>query len=234
MPTPQKLCCRVETILAHGEGVYTLELAPERPLPRFKPGQFLHLAVDPYDPSGFWPESRVFSIASSPLDREKIRLTYSVKGAFTARMENELGPGSQVWVKLPYGEFIITPDRPVVLFAGGTGVTAFTAFLAGLASDHPHPVTLFYGARAKELLVYRQQVEAQKGCQTYCFLEHFALLLAHELPGRTSVEAAWPLIQSPMQSSYYLSGPPPMLKALSADLQAKGIPTDDIHIDAWE
>ena len=32
----------------------------------FKPGQFLHLALDAFEPGGFWPESRVFSIASAP------------------------------------------------------------------------------------------------------------------------------------------------------------------------
>ena len=62
----QKLNCVVEQVIDHGERVYTLALRPERPVPRFRPGQFLHLALDPYDPSGFWPESRVFSIASPP------------------------------------------------------------------------------------------------------------------------------------------------------------------------
>ena len=37
---------------------------PNGRAPRFRPGQFLHLALDAYDPSGFWPDSRVFSIAS--------------------------------------------------------------------------------------------------------------------------------------------------------------------------
>jgi len=67
MATPQKLRCRIQKITDHGDHVYTADLSPERPLPRFKPGQFLHLTLDDYDPSGFWPESRVFSIASSLL-----------------------------------------------------------------------------------------------------------------------------------------------------------------------
>ena len=49
-----------------------------RRCPLFKPGQFLHLAIDPYDGAGFWPESRVFSIASSPRDRD--RLTHHLRG----------------------------------------------------------------------------------------------------------------------------------------------------------
>ena len=52
----QKLRCVVDRVVDHGERVYTVALRPERPAPRFRAGQFLHLALDPYDPTGFWPE----------------------------------------------------------------------------------------------------------------------------------------------------------------------------------
>src|SRR5436309_2050448 len=135
MPTTQKLACRVDRIVEHGERVYTIALRPERPAPRFRAGQFLHLALDPYDPSRFWPESRVFSIASGPAERELLQITYAVHGRFTTRMERELVEGAQVWVKMPYGDFVIEHDSDVVLFAGGTGITAFTAFLQSLTAD---------------------------------------------------------------------------------------------------
>ena len=77
----QKLACRVERIVAHGERVYTVALRPERPAPRFRAGQFLHLALDPYDPSRFWPESRVFSIASSPSQRDLLASSCPMCGA---------------------------------------------------------------------------------------------------------------------------------------------------------
>jgi ferredoxin-NADP reductase len=93
MAVTQKLDCVVERIVAHGERVYTVSLRPERPVPRFRAGQFLHLALDPYDPGGFWPESRVFSIASPPAERDRVRITYAVHGGFTARMEHDLVEG---------------------------------------------------------------------------------------------------------------------------------------------
>ena len=128
----QKLACRVEQIVAHGDGVYTLALRPERPAPRFRAGQFLHLALDPYDPTRFWPDSRVFSIASPPSQPDLLRISYSVRGRFTARMERELVEGQQVWIKMPYGDFVIGGGADVVLFAGGTGISAFTAYLESL------------------------------------------------------------------------------------------------------
>lgn len=122
MLVPRKLRCEVSRIIDHGEHVYSVFLSPERHLPRFQPGQFLHLALDPYDPSNFWPESRVFSIASSQKDQNCIRITCAVKGKFTARVEKELAVGKEVWVKLSYGDFVINNNRNVVLFAGGTAL----------------------------------------------------------------------------------------------------------------
>ena len=71
MATPIKINCKVFSIDAHSDSVFTIKLKPSRRLPHFKPGQFLHLALDSYDPTGgYWPESRVFSIASASFDSE--------------------------------------------------------------------------------------------------------------------------------------------------------------------
>src|ERR1700730_523252 len=152
---PQKLGCVVERVVAHGERVYTLALRPEKLVPRFRAGQFLHLALDPYDPSSFWPESRVFSIASSPSRRDTVQITYAVHGRFTARMESDLVEGREVWIKMPYGDFVVDSGADVALFAGGTGVTAFTAFLEGLTPDAHQSVTLARGPRTNTLLSER-------------------------------------------------------------------------------
>jgi NAD(P)H-flavin reductase len=239
MPTPQKLLCRVKSIVPHGEHVYTVELIAETPpVPRFKPGQFFHLALDPYDPAGFWPESRVFSIASSPRQRDKIKFTYSVKGRYTTRMEQEIVGGRDVWVKMPYGEFLVNLNRPVVLLAGGTGITAFTALLDDLVGSPPCPLTVFYGARQRDLLIYRPLVERcvqdVKGFRAFYALETLEQGAQNELPGQISIASVWQHVPDPTGSSFYISGPPAMLKTLSSQLRDKGVKGQDIHIDAWE
>ena len=239
MSTPQKLRCQVLSIVPHNEHVYTVELVPHIPLaPRFKPGQFFHLALDPYDPAGFWPESRVFSIASSPRQRDKIKFTYSVKGRFTARMEKEIVAGRDVWVKMPYGEFFVKVNRPVVLLAGGTGITAFTAFLDDLVDSPPCPVTVFYGARQRDLLIYRHLVDRctqnLTAFQAFYFLERLGLESPSELPGQISIASVWQRIPDSVNSSFYISGPPAMIKSLSTQLRDRGVNGESIHIDAWE
>jgi ferredoxin-NADP reductase len=226
----RKIPCVVRAVTDHGERVYTVELEPSIAVPRFKPGQFLHLALDASEPGGFWPESRVFSIASSPGDRHRLAITYAVKGAFTGRMERELGVGVAVWAKLPYGEFVVDSARDAVLFAGGTGVTAFTAFLQSLEAERVPRVLLFYGARKPNLFVYRSLMET-------CARDVPSLtcsLVCEETDGRLQVDAAWPAIATLHDPVFYLSGPPQMLAALTAQILVRGVSLADIRTDAWE
>jgi len=239
MPVAQKLHCVVDEVVAHGERVYTLALRPERLAPRFRAGQFLHLALDPYDPSGFWPESRVFSIASSPAQRDTVRITYAVHGGFTARMERDLAEGREVWIKMPYGDFVIDGRADAALFAGGTGITAFTAFLEDLAPAGERSVILAYGARTNDLLIYRDIVEQ---CALRLPLLDVSYFVEHDdgrarfpvSTGRVSVAAVWPRLRRPFDTAYYISGPPPMLRSIGEDLRARNISPEAIHIDAWE
>jgi ferredoxin-NADP reductase len=217
--------------------VYSVLLRPERATPRFLPGQFLHLALDPYRPGDFWPDSRVFSIASPPSERGRVRITYAVKGSFTARMEAELTPGREVWVKLPYGEFTISGEDDVCLVAGGTGITAFTAFLSNLSSEERRGIELFYGARQPRLLIYRPLVE--ESCRRCPGVRaHF---LSEESPdgvdclaGRLDLSTIGSLIRNPDSVTYYLSGPPAMLAALQQQLAEAGVAPERVRVDAWE
>jgi ferredoxin-NADP reductase len=240
----EKLPCRITRIVNHGDRVFTVCLRPERVAPRFRPGQFLHLALDPYDPSGFWPESRAFSIASSPSEREALRISYSVQGRFTARMERDLVEGQSVWIKMPYGDFVVDSRVDTVLFAGGTGITAFTAFLESLSPDMHQSVVLAYGARTSQLLIYRDLVQRCASSTSSLDVSYFVEQCTGADPamehdgvcphiGRVSVAAVWPNLRRPIDAAYYVSGPPAMLDTISQDLRARGISPEAIHIDAW-
>lgn len=225
----------------HGEHVYTIDLVSGKLFPVFKPGQFFHLALDTYDPAGFWPDSRVFSIASPPHQRERLSITYSVRGRFTARMEEELTEGNTVWVKMPYGDFVIQSTADVVLLAGGTGITAFTAFLSGLSAKSAHKVYLAYGARTADLLIYcnliDQCAKEAHHLQQWYFVEECQVdssLTGPAILGKLSVKEIWGQIDDPVASTFYLSGPPEMIKTISHDLKDLGVGIDAIRIDAWE
>ena len=244
----RKIRCTVDGIVDHGERVYTVDLLASSSVPPFRPGQFLHLTVDEYDPAGFWPESRVFSIASSPRERSRIRICYSVKGRYTATMEQALKVGGKVWIKLPYGDFVIGDTRDAVLVAGGTGISAFTAFLEALTPQYPQSVTLVYGARTPELWLFHDLILSQ-----LARVSRFEVVFFSEggnaggagpmggLPqspryihGSIALDTIWPRLSNPVGQVFYLSGPPSMLKALGADLRARGVQAHNVRTDAWE
>jgi len=62
----------------------------------------------------------------------------------------------------------------------------------------------------------------------------YCSLISEETDGRLDVNAAWSAIANLRQPVFYLSGPPPMITALSAQLRAHGMPAHDIRIDAWD
>jgi NAD(P)H-flavin reductase len=251
MFTPQKLRCQVKRIANHGDHVYYIDLKPERPLPTFKPGQFLHLALDDYDPSGFWPESRVFSIASSPQRRESLRVSYSVKGKFTTRMEKELHEGKWIWIKMPYSEFVINDSTDVVLLAGGTGITGFAAFIENLTPKFQHHVYLVYGARKRSLLICRDLIEEKirtvRMFHSYYFIEQPVTkkqkmqrtaqkegASVREITGCINLGGFWEAISEPQKATFYIAGPPMMNKTMINELISRGIKPECIKIDAWE
>ena len=140
---------------------------------------------------------------------------------------------------MPYGDFAVDSRADVALFAGGTGITAFTAFLEGLTAETPQAVTLAYGARTPRLLIYRDVVERCVARLPSLDVVYFAEENGggHPpavRPGRVTVDAVWARLRRPMETSYYISGPPPMLRTIGQDLRSRHIPPEAIHIDAWE
>lgn len=235
-----KVHSEVIDLKQYGEGVYLVTFAVPARSTRFIPGQFLHLTLDEFDPTtGYWPESRVFSIASKPRE-EYVTIIYSVKGPYTRRMEQVLRPGCKVWLKLPYGDFIISEkageDEPVVLIAGGTGVSPFIPYL--LSDDKkPDPVHLFYGIRKTAHLLFRDELLELTGApwlNIHLFNEEELVLDLPAQQGRLSVEliagALGPTFQS---SNFFLSGPPDMITTFSRQLAEHGIEERKIHIDEW-
>jgi NAD(P)H-flavin reductase len=244
MASVRKIPCTVKEAHDCGQGVYHIKLDPQERLPRFSAGQFLHLTLDPYDPASFWPESRVFSIASAPSRTEPLEILYSVKGRYTKRMGQELKPGSEVWIKLPYGEFIFDdPGKARIFFAGGTGISAFSALLnAVLKSGQKAPLKLVYGIRNEQLFFYREAVEAlaREGLceQIHLFVEEGALPPEQAnlsvRPGRIDFEAVWPALDAGGLTDFYLAGPPVMLDILTGKLREKNVPDSRIYVDKWE
>ncbi len=246
MPMPVKFAAEVSKILRHAPDVATYEfrclpgVPGARPRPRWKPGQFLHLALDAYDPSGHWPESRCFTMASGSLEKEHVRLTVAAKGTFTRRILAELHPGRRVWMKAPYGDFIVrtSQEHDVVLIAGGTGVTPFVAFMEdSMVKGLDGTVWLHYGARSQDLLVFRDLADRCARRFPLFHLDCYAETGAagSTIAGRIDLKRAVGCARNGKTATYYLCGPQEMINAFRARLTGEfGVPESNVKIDAWE
>lgn len=241
MPPPRKIRATVIEKKQYGTVVALFKLRPEMRY-RYRAGQFLQLAMDAYDPSFHWPESRAFSIANAP-GNDHLELLVSQKGQFTERMIKELQVGDEVWLKLPFGDFHFdhTAKANAVFIAGGTGISPFIPYLEELIGKNVKvdSVSLYYGIREPELLIYDQLL--LELCRT---IDWFNLTLYVEtgtvklFPDHRSglLNAREVVAQAKMLANpvYYLSGPRPMMDAFLYELQANDKPRSRIFYDKWE
>jgi len=238
LPNPKKTPATVEEVVSHFNECKTVIMKPFRYCPRFQPGQFLHFAIDEYDPSSHWPESRVFSIASSPLNRSQIRITFSVKGNFTRRMYNEIKVGDTVWIKLPYGDFRFSEDKDMVFIAGGTGITPFISYLEyKLEKPELNKIKMYYGVRELDYLLYEDLLDkCMKSANNFSYT-----IYAEELTdSQKSILKGFIPIENIAQANIssdaliYLSGPPQMIHSFIKILELQGIDKQRIIVDSWE
>lgn len=235
MATPVKIKAVVEKVVKHTGSVVSFHLTPLGRVPKFHAGQFLHLALDEYFPDSQWPESRVFSIASSPAERAReLAVTISVKGRFTERIFNSLEQGSECWLKLPYGEFLFPPDRQLVLIAGGVGITPYLSLLKQMLEEKSEQaVTLCYGVRSAEHFLFEELLSRcaaelpNFGMTVYC--EDGSVSGKKGILDVCAIHAA-----APAGALFFLSGPPAMISAFKTRLRDLGVGSDRIRVDDWE
>ncbi|MCX5786115.1 MAG: FAD-dependent oxidoreductase [Elusimicrobia bacterium] len=209
--------------------IRTVTLRPLEKAYKYNPGQFLHLALDEFDPAKPWPESRCFSMQSSP-DQETIKITFAAKGKFTARMARELAPGKIIHVKLPYGNlFSIEHDTQKSVFvAGGTGITPFLSlFTAPAFAAYKNP-RLYFGVRSPSHHLYADDLEKARGVNPSFFIT----LLNEEKDGRLDIQGIFR--ENGPSAVYFISGPPEMIKNFKLSLADNCVPAENIRTDDWE
>ena len=213
------------------DGVYTIEFRSlDKPF-RYSPGQFLHLALDEYDPAGQWPESRCFSMQSAP-GEELIKITYAVKGKFTKRMQHELKPGNQVTLKLPFGDLFTKPHNKTntVFIAGGTGITPFLSLFTHESFNEYTNPRIYLGFRSKAHNIYHTELNR---LQSMDLIPSNSLKFVYEdIDGSLDIQNIFS--ENDTLSDYFISGPPTMIKSFKQALIANGLPTQHILTDDWD
>lgn len=227
MANVRKYLSTVKKIENPLEGIYTITFSSNKKF-KFLPGQFLHLALDEYDGVGQWPESRCFSMQSSPSE-EFLKITFAVKGVFTNRMANELRIGRNVWLKLPYGDIFQRGHDLIdcIFIAGGTGITPFLSLFTDYSfSAYKNPV-LYVGFRNSDYHIFRNELEKARKIN-----EEFSInIIFQDEHGMLDIEKIY---NNHGDKVYFISGPPQMIKNFKNYLLQKGVNDYRIIADDWE
>jgi len=226
----KKYRSKIVSIVNPFKGIYTLEFESLNGNYKYHPGQFLHLAHDSeYDGSGQWPESRCFSMQSNP-DEESLKITYAVKGKFTTGMEQQLRVGSEVWLKLPYGDlFTQTHNKSNSVFiAGGTGITPFLSLFGDFSFGTYEKPILYAGFRNHEMNLYMDQMELARKINPGLEIH----LVYQDMDGALDIEKIYQ--DSNNKTSFFISGPPLMISSFKTYLLVQGLSREQIKTDDWE
>jgi ferredoxin-NADP reductase len=226
MSIVKKYRAKVEKIINPISDIFTVTFSSNKKF-QYNPGQFLHLALDEYDGVGQWPESRCFSMQSSPTE-ELLKITFAVKGNFTNRMKNELNEGKEIWLKLPYGELFTQPHNKVntVFIAGGTGITPFLSLFKHESFNEYTNPRIYLGFRSKEYNIYENELREirNNSCKLKVYYE--------DKDGIIDIKTI--LKENGTNSDYFISGPPIMIKSFKSFLINNGLPEQKVLTDQWE
>lgn len=223
-------------------------------LPPFLPGQFLtfELAI----PSQPGPVVRCYSLSGSPLMRDRYRV--SIKrvppppkagpevpgGLSSGHFHSAIKESDIVDVMAPNGQFHLdmNSDRPVVLIAGGVGLTPVLSMFKWLAdSGSNREAWFFYAVRNSADIAMREEIQEIVNANKRQF--HAVILYSaptnecvrgkdYDVPGFLTVDVMKRYLKS-SNYEFYICGPPPMMEATVKQLTDWGVPEADIHFEAF-
>lgn len=236
------------------QSICSFYLVPEdgKPLPTFLPGQFLTFRLDVPEVSGGNEQViRCYSLSDVPHPN---RYRVSIKrvppplgsdvppGRSSNYFHDHVVAGSLLQVRAPSGHFHIDrSDAPVVLIAGGIGITPMLSMLNWSLSEQPgREIWLFYGVRNSRELVMKAQLEALAAEHPNFHLQLcFSNPLPEEVAGRDfqhrgRVDVDLLRMRLPLKSyHFYICGPTPMMESLVQALEDWGVPDSFIHFEAF-
>jgi ferredoxin-NADP reductase len=221
-------------------------------LAQFKPGQYLTFQLSV--PGRDKPLVRCYSLSDSPHRADYYRVTIKKERAPGDRPDLPCGAGSSYFtdtvkegdildVKAPSGHFYLemAKSHPIVLIAGGVGITPMLSMAQAVAaSGSKREIWFFYGVRNSKEHIHKAELEKLAAENENIHL-HICYSRAaagdvkghdfqHE--GRVSIELLKELLPS-SNFEYYLCGNGSFMKSLTDGLEAWGVPEKDVHFEAF-
>ena len=211
--------------------IFRVRLAPRsrRRLPPFEAGQAILLRT----PAG----QRLYSLAGWRKRADTWELAIRNKGRVSGWLHAHASVGSCLEAERPRGSFVLAPPlaAPIVLVAAGVGITPLRAMLHRLGEcDAPPSVMLWHACRDEADLLWRDEFEAL-AASTAWFRYRPILSRPAEgwrgARGRLDATRLDPVANG--GADYYLCAGIPMMDDLEAGLALAGVPSPNIHREAF-
>ncbi|MFC6670002.1 molybdopterin-dependent oxidoreductase [Marinobacterium aestuariivivens] len=245
---------RVSRIALEAEGVAAVEL--ETPdgsrLPGYLPGQHITLRVD----TGDGELIRAYSLTGAARQHGRTRYSIAVRhqravdaqgngveGRMSGYIHKKLAPGQTVQLGAPNGNFVLplSLPQPVVIFAGGIGITPFISYLESLvdAQDMPEAWLHYANRNSATHAFARRLATLQRQLPRLRVIDYYSEPLERDVRGRDYdasellSAAVVPDALIGRRARFYLCGPAPMMAAITGQLIERGVPAFDIFSEAF-
>ncbi|MEU8465712.1 molybdopterin-dependent oxidoreductase [Streptomyces sp. NPDC029003] len=226
-----------------------LEPCDGGPLPDHRPGQ--HVTVRAGSPDGSPQDAagaRSYSLTGPAVEPGRTGYRFAVRhvpgGSFSTLVHERLRVGDRLHLGTPSGVFAVPThtDRPVVLLAGGIGVTPFLGYLETLArtGGTVPEVVLHHGNANSADHPFRERLrELAARIPALRVIDHYTDPAGQDLAGRdhdrtgriTAADIDVGLIER--RARFYLCGPEPMLRSLTDGLGERGVPRFEIFSEKF-
>ncbi len=210
-----------------------IPLTPETSLFRVRPEAAIEYSPGQFFMVSLWGAGEVpISVASLGGGDGPLELCIRRAGLVTGALHG-LEAGDTVWLRGPYGNGFpldLSRGRDVVVVAGGIGMAPLRPLILWFLENPGAAgrVTLLYGAKRPEEIVFREEMDGWKE-------RGVDVLLTVDTPakgweGRTGlVTALWQDVRSDLQKAVaYICGPDVMIRAAMGELFLLGMPEERI------
>jgi len=201
----------------------------------FKAGQFItvRVRVDGRECS------RCYSISSEPGVSGYLEISVKRHGLVSNALHGMARAGALLAVRSPNGAFTYPSgdDRPLVLIAGGVGITPLISMLRHAVHTEPaRPVTLLYSARTEADFAFKDEIAGlmQRHPQARAYFASSRATTPGVYPGRIDAPLIRATVPDIAHSICLVCGPLPMIDLMKTLLPTLGVAAAQIRHEVFE
>ncbi len=195
----------------------------------YRSGQFLTVRVV----CGGAPLERCYSLASAPECEpvHKVTVKRVASGPVSSFLHERLKVGDRVEVKGPEGRFVLDrAEGPVLLFAGGSGITPVISILKTALKTTGRRVALLYANRSQTSVIFRDELDRLQSAYPGRLQVVFRFDDVH---GQVDEAAVRSVVAGQRDASVFICGPAPFMGLVERAAVAGGASPDMLRIERF-